>query len=227
MENLPIPPDYEDLETKKRIENLNAVKKDLERNDENLNYKIKIFANGFNFDVEKVKEKIKNDEMFAAHFTKSPRKQRLHEKAAEEYLGKISVIKNFQKLSSHGIDSQHISEKGEIVSGKPFSSTFTKSLDFSWETGDYKCFAAHKFTEIRGGAQDNQYNDLGKTLLNYKTGKAKNNIILFIICDGPYYTDNDNEKINELIKHTRNEKPKSYVVTIHNIHKILEGLANE
>ena len=227
MENRPTPPNYKSLEEKKRSENLNAVKKDLERNDGYLNYKIRSFAIDFNFDVEKIKEKIKNDEMFAAHFAKSPRKQGIHEKAAAEYLRKIPIIKDFKKLSPQGNNSRHITEKGEIVFGKPSQNTFTKSLDFSWKTGDYECFAAHKFTEIRGGAQDNQSNELEKTLLNYKIGNAKNNIVFFVICDGPYYTDNNNEKINKFKKNVRNEKPKSYVVTIHNIHKILEELVNE
>ena len=229
MNDYPSPPNYEVLESERWIMNRSDVKEDLIRGDRNLEHKIRVFSNKFSFDIDEIKEKIMNDSMFAATFAIAPMKQVFHQKIASDYIEKLPMVKSFKSLPASGKNAWYVDAHGAIIIkiNMPRTVPPTKSLDFFWETSDYRCFATHKFTRGHGGAQDNQYHDVHKSLQLFQKGESENNDVLFAICDGPYYTDNDCRQFNLLQKITRSRKPKSYVVTIHDIHKFLEKLTNE
>ncbi len=229
MNNYPSPPNYEELEYQRWIKNRNDVKKDLIKRNENLDKKIRTFSNTSIFSVDEIKEKIHNDSMFAATFAVAPMKQVFHQKIASDYIQSLPIVKKFQSLPAGGKNAWYVDAHGSIVIRKnlPKTAPPTKSLDFFWQTSDYRCFATHKYTRGHGGAQDNQYQDLYKSLNIFLQGGANDSDVLFAICDGPYYTDDSCRQLNLLNKITRDKIPKSYVVTIHDIHKVLEELANE
>ena len=88
MPRLP-PPDYEALVGSARMANAGKVAERLSQNDENILKRIRLFHKRFGFPEEEIKEKIRGDNMFAAHFAIDPSRQTIHEKIAEEWLKKL------------------------------------------------------------------------------------------------------------------------------------------
>ena len=196
MKNSTTPPDYEKLEAEQKIINRNSVRSALSNNNKHLIKKIHTFAQNYDYDISVIKEKIRNDEMFAARFAILPITQGFHQKIASGYIKTLPMVENFKLLPVSGKDACYIDGHGAIVKKEKLPKNFslTKSLDFSWETVGYKFFASHKYTRGCGGAQDNQYKDIKIALEYYQKGGADEGNIFFAICDGPYYKDKNNRK---------------------------------
>ena len=218
------PPDYDRAEQELWEKNKSEVKNLLDKQDSGLLKKIRTFVNRFGYDEETVCKKIEEDPMFACFFAKDPGKMKVHEKAAETYLGMFpDLIRSFSPLSAVGKKAKYINETGGIITGKKPAGI--KSLDFTWIAGDtgIVCFAAHKFTRESGGNQDNQFNELIRLLQAFKSCNDKK-IALFAICDGPYY---DARTLSVLLQHVREEPPYSFACPIddvpENVKKLLKS----
>ncbi len=204
-------------------ENAADVPRQVADKEEGMMKRIGTYCRRFGYQAGRVIEKITGDDMFAAHFTKNPTKQGMHEKIAAEYLREIECINDFETLPKGGNESLFINARGEILRRGDKSQTSaqdSKSLDFRWKTGGYVCCASHKYTHESGGAQDHQFRDQKRFLENFqKHGNPQ--AVCFAVCDGAYYTPG---KMRELGAVTRKEPPLSFAAHIENVEEILRGL---
>ena len=212
---MPEPPDYDAIERKEWIENARVVPDRLETCEPNLLKRIQTFVWRFGFSDSSIHKKIKDDEMFAAHFAKEPRRTGLHERVAAEWLRQWTSVSEFKILPKSGAKAFYITSDGEIRKG--MKNAPSKSLDFYWETGNIKIFAAHKYTKEGGGNQDSQYNEMRQLLRNFQNARDRDKILIVIV-DGPYYTDS---KMSELFNSTRSHPPQSYACHIEDVPEIL------
>ena len=209
------PPDYESIEQDLWKKNAKSVTERLAASDSNILDKIQTFIWRFDFPIEIVKEKIKNDSLFAAHFAKEPRRTTLHERIAANWLEEEESIQDFKVLPSKGKKAYYITSDGEIR--KAVKNPPSKSLDFQWRTGKTNFFASHKYTKQSGGNQDSQFKEM-RDLLSKFQGSAEKDTALIVIVDGPYYTT---EKMNDLRRFVRDRNPKSYACHIQDVPSIL------
>ena len=245
MTEFPTPPDYEALEIIRRGHNCSKVAGDLECNNYKLNTKIDRFSRNFGYSFDSVKEKIKKDKMFAAHFAEDPTKQQFYQREASEYINKLDVINDFKSLITSWKKTWHIDKSGKIfyrnkqykksssnkeLLKKPNPSEaldFSKALNFYWKISNYECYASYEYTKMPGGMQNRKYNSIKKALEYYKNGGSKENVIFFAICDGCYYKNDDSKKLKELKEIMRTEKPKSYVLTSNEMYAVLKNIVND
>lgn len=217
------PPDWAAAEREKWRENAEAVPRQVARQEEGMMKRIRTYCGRFGYGMKKVTDKIGNDGMFAACFSKTPSKQGMHERIAAEYLEKVECIGDFEILPKGGKGALFINARGEImrrVSKPDGSAQDSKSLDFRWKTGGYVCYASHKYTHESGGAQDHQFRDQKRFLENFqKHGNPQ--AVCFAVCDGAYYTD---KKMRELGAAARKSPPLSFAAHIEEVEGILRGL---
>ena len=217
----PAPPDWEKLEQKKWRANAKSVPQRLSQDDNGITKQISTYNWRFGHKVKAIKDKIKDDPMFAAHFAKDPKKQSMHEKIAEGYLRELIAVSGFVALPKSGNKAKYVTSDGEIRLGKDFTgSKPSKSLDFEWQSHGLTCYASHKYTREGGGSQDNQYREQKKLLINF-LGCEDKDVVLFAICDGAYY---DNKKMEELTSQTRTLSPCSFAVHIEEVSDKLDTL---
>lgn len=209
------PPDYDAIEIEMWRENAQSVPSKLMAGDENIVRKMEsyIWRFGYSFDV--VFKKILHDSMFAAFFSKEPRRQGFHEKIAADWLKEESSIRNFQILPKSGKNAYYIDSDGGMRKGMRRAPS--KSLDFRWTTGGIDFFASHKFTKEGGGNQDSQFKEM-RDLLSKFQGSAEIDKALIIIVDGPYYTE---DKMADLRRFLRDRPPRSYACPIQDVPGIL------
>ena len=219
------PPDYDRAEQELREKNKFEIRGLLDKQDPGLLRRIRTFTDNYGFDEAVVRQKIKDDFMFACCFAKNPTRMGVYEKEAGRYLCMFpNLIRSFTDLPSHGKNAKYIDQMGNIVTGKKPGEV--KSLDFMWIAGstNIKCFAAHKFTREPGGSQDHQRNELITLLRMFKNCKDENTVFI-AICDGPYYNERN---LSMLRQHVRNEPPYSFACPIdnvpENVEKVLENL---
>ena len=183
---------YKKLFKKHLKNNLKQVQIDLGSNDKKLVYKIKNTAEKYGLKKEYVYEKIKvGDPITLAFFCKDPSKQNFYEKIAMEYIKKIDIINSFEKLSGYA-----------LVGGKPNNDpkaktqSKSKTLDFFFKYKHLKIYCSHKYTKDKGGAQDNQYNDLKNFIIEARDSNEKDTYFI-AIADGNYYdtVDGKSDKI--------------------------------
>lgn len=213
------PPDYDAIEKKLWKKNAGEVNARLDDNDPDLLQRIKTFIWRFGFGEHKVREKIQADKMFASHFAKEPRRQGFHEKVAAQWIKELDAVDNFQVLPKYGKNAYYITSDGEIRSD--MDSRPSKSLDFRWDTGRTKFFAAHKYTKEGGGNQDSQFLEMKNLLLKFMVGAAEG-CVLLVIVDGPYYTET---RMAELRHFARTNAPKSFAGAIQDVPSILSQYA--
>ena len=211
------PPDYDEEEQRAWRKSVQEVQGRLELGEDNLFKRIELFARRFECEANVVAEKIRNDPMYAAHFAKEPRRTRLHSKMAAEWLRRLEQVHEFQTLSSSGKNALYITSDGEIRKG--MKNPPSKSLDFNWKTGTTTIYASHKYTRESGGHQDSQYNEMQK-LLNQFQNCSDQTCALFVIVDGPYYTEG---KMANLKNRTRSHPPRSYATHIEGVPDILNS----
>lgn len=151
-----------------------------------LDKKINNFCAMHGFDYDEIKQKIYDDPVVTALFAKNPKRQNIYEKAAAEFIQKINGVKEFVNLPQKGktvnsgavINISGLSESG----GAPKA----KTIDFEWVYRGYTFYASHKYTDVGGGSQDHQYDDL-KSFINEAGPSNLKNTYFVAIADGDYY----------------------------------------
>jgi len=166
---------------------------DFENKEKYICVKIKNISNNFEipeseiFDIisECTDKKIK--ELFiAVRFSKNPKRQNIYENIIYDYLKENN--RDEIKLPSRGPESVYLTFNGTSIGG-PDHTDSIKSLDFYEEIRDKEIYYYHKYTEVEGGGQGNQYNDLKNFVrLAEKYSKNHQDIKIFVaVADGPYY----------------------------------------
>lgn len=166
---------------------------------EDLRTKIGKFAEKWSLAPDEIVSSLKNaDGLLLLCFAKDPGKQTFHQHYAAKWLGNLPFVENFRELPARGDGALYLYE-GKVIShddkkGKETS----KSIDFAWKYsfGDktLNFYATHKYTREEGGAQDNQYQDV-KIFHAHAKKCVDKNCLFLSITDGPYYWQNDNERI--------------------------------
>ena len=161
----------------------------------------------------------------AAVLAREARRQNIHEKSAASYIERLPHVSHFKKLPSSGSNAIYINANGQFVTGHDLDGADrpSKSVDFQWHTGSVTCYAAQKYTKAGGGNQDNQFHEIESLLQNFLP-RRNNSVALFILVDGPYYTEPRLEQLRGL---TRLQNPRSYVASVNDLVPILRELADE
>lgn len=207
------PPDWEGEENKRWRKNADDVPRQVDEGEMGMMKRVRTYCTRFGYAVVDVIRKIHGDAMFAAHFTKDPKKQVMHENIAADYLRNLPLVgDDFEMLPNGGDGALCINANGEFRHGKGKSAQDTKTLDFCWTTGNVKCWASHKYTKESGGAQDHQFKDQKRFLENFRKHKGER-VAFFAICDGAYYT----EKKMEELQQVTNDNPPSFAVHIEEV----------
>ena len=159
----------------------------------------------------------------AATLAKEARRQNIHEQAAAEYIEGLPHVAEFRSLPSTGPRALYITGDGQIVTGHDLGNAPrpSKSIDFQWQTGNITCYAAQKYTREGGGNQDNQFIEL-QTLLRNFLPRTNNDVALFVLVDGIYYTAIRLERLRGLV---RLQRPLSYVTSVNELASILVSIA--
>ena len=219
---------YKDKYKSQIQENLKNVINELET--KNMKVKISNWANKFGYSFDEIKEKIINDEIFRCVFAKDPAKQNLYQNLAAQYIESLNIVENFIVLPSGGKQAVYL-RNGKILTGDVLQrqSKDIKSIDFMWNVKELTFYASHKYTEMNGGAQDNQYKDIQDFLRHARDCNSKNTIFL-AICDGDYYLKKDSttgdETRIERLKRLTNDKT-SFVLNINELKEFLKKFINE
>ena len=177
------------------ILNLDQVRALVLNNDRDMEIKITNYSNKYDLPILFIRNKILKDNIFANQFAKDPSKQTFHQNLASDFISSLEGVKDFKTLPANGKNALYIidgklGKENEIVKGT------SKSIDFYWRFNGYECYAAHKYTDVDGGSQDNQYTDLIDFLKNASLSKEKKTIF-FAIGDGDYYQRKHTKTKNE------------------------------
>lgn len=170
---------------------------------ENLNqpdYQLKIsnYCKKFNFDLNDVKEQIMSNDLVASFFAKDPLKQNFTEKLTAELL-------KVNPMPQQGKNCIRFNERGEIVSTR--TSKTSKAADFCIN----EVYVTQKYTRGRGGAQDNQYNDVVDFL---SKGSIQHRVAAIV--DGSFWDEGKRSELKECFKNNTN-------VSIYAMNDILNG----
>lgn len=202
------PIDYNAGETKRRQENIQELRKEIERyangSTEKLPEKVVSFADRYDLNINYVVRKLyKNDIDQADYntdlydrlcgFEKEPGRQNFHENTARDFLKKLPIIGGdvFVALPKDGPNALFIDANGNgVTAARPKNPDSTKSIDFMWiyiYNGQIlKFYATHKYTRGEGGAQDNQFKDVEK-FLRLAASSESPDCIFVSITDGDHY----------------------------------------
>jgi len=175
--------DYEGEIKKKRLENIQRVQREARNPQKQLFEKINNFRerHSNSWTNDELIEKIKTDEIFAAVFAVDPAKQNLYENLAADFIRNIDGVENFINLPNQ---TKMFVVNGEITS---IRSNEVKSIDFTWNVGEYTIYSSHKYTGTgTGTAQKHQYFEQRNFMRNCLDSKDPH-VIFLAICDGPYY----------------------------------------
>lgn len=138
-----------------------------------------------------IAHKIQHDPDLASHYCKNPGRQSSHQTIFAQWLARLpeGLVSHPQALPSRGPHSLHVFGGKifafETSSDRPEGAN-GKSIDFVWKTHGLEIYATHKFTGDEGGAQDNQYHDVQRFLLEARPNTQPHQRFV-AICDGPYY----------------------------------------
>ena len=213
-----LPPDYKAIEKRLFLESKANVLNALNAEGSGIEQRIKTFCDNFGFDKSDVAQKIRADDMFAAHFAKKPKGMGFHEKVAGEWLNETLGLE-VTTLPKSGKNALYVTSDGVITEINEGETPPSKSLDFMWEKNGITFYAMHKYTEQSGGSQDNQFNEMVKTLQNFlrATNRTKR---LIVIVDGPYY---NSQRMSKLKDQERAATPQSYAVHIQDVPEIMKN----
>lgn len=195
-------PDYEGDFVRAIRVNLTQVINQLDAKNEGLARKIGTFASRFEFAIDVVEQKIREDEMFRAFFAKDPGKQKIHENIAAAFITRIPLIENFEQLAHDGL----VVIQGAVRPRKEVraegATARAKTIDFAWDTCGKKVYASHKYTKHSGGAQDNQYRDLQEFIREANESNRRDAYFL-AIADGDYYSGTDTNSHTTKLQHLK------------------------
>ena len=212
----PEPPDYEAMELQMWRENAKQVVTQLNGKDTNLMKQIHTFMYRFGYSQGAVEKKIRSDQMFAANFTREPRRQSFHEKAAAQWL-RENIELDVEVLPQSGKNAMYVTRDGMITKLPLDESRPSKALDFFWRYQGTDFYAMHKYTREGGGNQDSQFKEMVQLLTNYLSASNTKHALMVIV-DGPYYTP---AKLKELESKTRQSPPLSFAGPIEKVPDIL------
>ena len=217
-----VPPDWDGIEQRMWRANASEVVDEANARSERLMKRIDLFVWRFGSTSDAVLQKIQSDPLFAAWFAKEPRRQSPHERIAADYLQGFDEIVNFVRLKQTGNEALYLNRDGEILSRSDFQGDRpSKALDFEWESpSGVRCLASHKYTKEGGGNQDSQYREQ-RTLLSNFQSRSTNNTALFVICDGPYYTE---ARMQSLRMQCRQVAPLSFATHIEHVPALVANL---
>lgn len=192
--------EYSALISNRRKENVDELLENLNSHD--LNIKIQNFAKKYGISYEVVENKIRNDSLFALQFSKDPTKQSIHQEIAAFFIYNLPLVSDFEVLPPSGNNAYYIFN-GVITRGANIRNTKKgKSIDFKWcytfKNKKLQFYATHKYTELTGGAQDNQFEDVCH-FLNSSRCLIDYNVFLFSITDGEYYLGRETKISNRVI----------------------------
>ena len=196
--------------------NAQEVVSQLQSRDRYLLRQIETYIGRFGYEKSAVEDKIMKDPMFAANFSREPRRQGFHETIAAEWLKEQSL--DITILPKSGNNALYITRDGMIIKLPEGEQRPSKSLDFCWTYNSITFYAMHKYTKEGGGNQDNQFKEM-VGLLHSFLGASNPSNALIVIVDGPYYTE---RRMCELISQTRTNPPMSFATPIQGVPAILE-----
>lgn len=217
------PPDYEAIERDEWKKAESEVQEEAEKRTHRLLKRISTYIYRFGYDEDSVVRKIIQDHMFAAHFSKEPRRTGLHEAAAANWLKSLPNVNGFEVLNKSGPKSLKVSSDGNIESETAGKNLPGKSLDFRWSTGHRTCYAMHKYTKEGGGNQDSQFKEMLELMKRF-TFCQDRQVVLLIIVDGNYYKENNHRQLNKLRRLESQGEPSSYAVGIEEVPDILASI---
>ena len=139
---------------------------------------------------KEVLEKIKTDPLFAEMFVINPETQNCYERFAEDYINMTDNL-SCVHLPVGGPNALYVYQ-GKVVSQDSIPVELRKSIksiDFKIQVfgkRNLTIYASHKHTDIAGGSQNHQFDDL--QVFSENSSKGDNLKIKFIaLCDGNYY----------------------------------------
>lgn len=186
---------FEDEIKEMRTNNIN----DVVRNPKKYQDKLKKYAERYDFDLNYLQQEILENVHLINHIAKDPQKQNFHEKLVEKYINSnFEEFQEFEILPKNSEKSIYLSN-GLVVSRNNLTTkNHTKSIDFKWKYKNYIVYASHKYTKDRGGAQDNQYDDVKSFLKHARENINKENLFI-AICDGDYYREKKFQELRNLV----------------------------
>ena len=219
--------DFEAIEHERNLENLAAMEQQVADRSDALAERISHFSQQFDLPEDRFWQALDNDPAgpLAAVLATYARRQNIHEEAAAYRIELLDHVEEFHKLPRQGRGVHYIAENGQIVLRNQLGRREprpSEAIDFTWQTGDITCYAAQKYTKEGGGNQDSRFDETIRLLSNF-TLQQDENIALFVIVDGAYYTDSRLEQLQELVK---GESPRSYVVSINDLQQILNKIVD-
>ncbi len=215
-------PDYEGVETRQWRRNARQVKVELENGCPRLKKRIQLFCKRFGFKQQDVSCRIETDPMFSAHFAKEPRRTGLHENLAKEWIKQLDLVRDFQSLPKSGENAHFITSDGAIARG--MTRPPTKSLDFSWKTGDFIFYATHKYIKEGGGHQDGSFMEVKDAMKLFQNAGANRREVFIAILDGPYFTAKKFSEINRFSRGDGSQPPWSWAIAIGELPDLLKSV---
>lgn len=159
--------------------------------DKKLEEKIKGFSARWGYSKDYILNKLKESDDFILQFSIDPGKTTYHQHFAANWLKEnVPFISNFNEPVNGG-DNSLICEGGKVLKSKDYKKEHSsKTIDFAFEyefnNKKLYFYATHKYTKEKGGAQDNQFNDV-KLFLKQAMLNTNPDIVLLSITDGEYY----------------------------------------
>lgn len=217
--------DFESLEREINLQNLDAVKQEISCRSKRLRKRILHFSEQFGIPEQRYWDALEADPMgpLASTLAAEARRQNIHEKHAAAFIAQMDFVTDFVKLPPTGPNALYLNRDGQDVTRRQLGKAPkpSKSIDFQWNTRGMRCLAAQKYTKEGGGTQDNQFNELEQLLRNFAQ-RTYNQMALFILVDGAYYTE---ERLNLLQGLVRLQPPKSYVTSVNDLQNLLHYIA--
>lgn len=218
------PLDFEANERQINQNNLAEVEEEIAERSERLTTRINHFSTQFGIPEEDFWRDLEANPAgpLAATLAREARRQNIHEQAAAQYIDELPYVEDFQSLPSHGPNALYVTGDGQIVTGANLGAAArpSKSIDFQWQTGGITCYAAQKYTKAGGGNQDNQFIELETLMANFLP-RRNNDTALFVLVDGPYYTEARLAQLRGLV---RMQTPFSYVTSVNHLLPILQQM---
>ena len=207
--------DFDEVEHQRNLENLDAMEEEIATRNDGLAERISHFSERYDLPMEAFWAALEANPRgpLAAVLATDARRQNIHEEAAANFIRQLDNVKEFRELPRQGRGVHYIAEDGQIILRNQLRSREprpSEAIDFTWQTEDITCYASQKYTREGGGNQDSRFDETVRLLSNFRQNLDEN-VALFVILDGAYFTDNRLKQLQELVK---DEGPHSYVVAI-------------
>ncbi len=217
--------DFDEVEHQRNLENLDAMEEEIANRNDGLTERISHFSERYDLPMEAFWAALEANPRgpLAAVLSTDARRQNIHEEAAANFIRQLDNVKEFRELPRQGRGVHYIAEDGRIILRHQLRSREprpSEAIDFTWQTYDITCYASQKYTREGGGNQDSRFDETVRLLSNFRQNLDEN-VALFVILDGAYFTDNMLEQLQELVK---DEGPHSYIVAINDLQQIINQI---